>query len=234
MIAAHYVYTQEIRKLADQFEEFHGNQNRFVLHSKEVKQPEGAVEFQSDSWYIALQNKIEYCVAVLKKHANDLLLFTDIDIFIYRPDELHDYVLERFENEKLSFLAMQEHTSDRHNGGFIFVKATAEILSLYEKTLEVLSFYINHRKRVLNKLLLFCKCGMTTLPYADQTIMDKYLKKSDIRYAYIPNKIGCWGKNPIEKTTLYHHAVCTKNQEEKISLLTQKYEEYLQITKDKS
>jgi hypothetical protein len=227
MIPAHYVWTQKVAALKDSFEEFHKLQSAFELYPKEVSQPEGEVSFQSLSWYEALIQKIEHCILVLEHSPNQILLFTDIDICIYQPEKLAKYVMQRFSNENLSFLAMQEYNYDRHNGGFIFVKSSGDMIEIYKKTAEILRFYVYNRSSILDKVKLYIKCRMWTLPYDDQTLMDKLVKKSGLNYAYIPGNIGCWGDESITNDTLFHHAVCTNTVHEKMELLINKHSEYL-------
>lgn len=222
----YYIWSSGIEALHHLFQANHKDQYAFDIIDDKIVQLEGESVYKSDVWHNAVLQKTIRDYNVLKKHPNETMVFSDPDICIYDAPKLKAYLENRMAEENLEFLAMQESYYDAHNGGFLCVKSTKNTRWLYKKSIEVLSYFIRVRSKFLFKPMLWFKYGIWDLPYLDQTIMNKYLKESGINYAYIPGSIGCWADGLLTEDTLFHHAVCTTNQDEKLILLKKKQKEF--------
>ncbi|MDB4161167.1 hypothetical protein N9772_02225 [Bacteroidia bacterium] len=222
----YYIWSSGIEALHHLFQANHKYQDAFEIIDDKIVQLEGESVFKSNVWHNAVLQKTIRDYTALKKNPNKIMVFSDPDICIYDAEKLRAYLENRIAGEDLEFLAMQESHYDVHNGGFLCVRSTKNTLDLYEKSIKVLRYFISARSKPLLKPLLWLKFGIWDLPYLDQTIMNKYLKEGGVNYAYIPGNIGCWGDDVITEDTLFHHAVCTTNQDEKLLLLKNKQIEF--------
>lgn len=225
----YYIWSSGIEELHKLFVSNHSAQNSFEIIADEILQEEGRSVFKSEFWHNAVLKKTIRDYRLLQNAPGEIMVFSDPDVCIYNSQELRAYLEERMENEGLDFLAMQESHYDMHNGGFLCVRSTESILEFYKKSIEVLQYFVTTRKKPLINFRLWMKFGIWDLPYLDQTIMNKFLKEGDVKYAYIPGNVGCWADGEITDDTLFHHAVCTTNQEEKLKLLKRKQIEYNQF-----
>lgn len=154
--------------------------------------------FQTDSWYSAIEQKIRYVLDSIKTvPENALFCISDTDIYFFgKTNELYTYVQRCFQRDtKLQLLVMEEDDIQKPNGGFMVLKNSPKIRRLIENMLEGTA---------------------KKLPLADQSIL--YRDIPYVKHQYIDRDLVAWGtkmKNP--QKVLFHHAVCCRTVEEKLS-----------------
>jgi hypothetical protein len=68
-------------------------------------------------------------------------------------------------------------------------------------------------------------------PFGDQTLINEYIKTSNLNHSQIPNEYYVWGNSVPKHTSIFHHAVCVVNIAQKLrqmSLVKQRYTSLMQ------
>jgi hypothetical protein len=166
--------------------------------------------FRRKTWYKAIDFKLKCIYRILKqKSPNEIILFSDVDIFFIKKDKtLFNLAVEKFnEDPLLDIWISREGIKNDVNTGFYFLRNN-------NKT----SIFI------LNAI----KSYHHGLPFADQTYFNnnlntfhlyntKICRKQYLKWDFIPNKYTIWGTQIYDKNnSIFHHATCTFNLEQKI------------------
>jgi len=233
MIPAYYVYSENVVELVHRFEKHLENQEYFDLRKRIIKL-EGiqTADYQSEGWKNALVMKLEVSLGWIEENLGSIILLTDIDVQIFQPKALHDYVLTRMEDEELDILGMREFTYDDMNGGVIFLRASKATLELYQKIVNILKGYLNRRTSIVRMIYALYYCRRASLKFMDQTVLNSILKKqTKLKYGLINESLGCWGPLETKRSHLLHHAVCTSGVADKLSLLDTTFDTYKSLAK---
>jgi hypothetical protein len=165
--------------------------------------------FQTDSWYRFINNKLEHLLNVLIENKLSFkykyFIFSDCDIQYFDINKQYWNQLEEFisKSNKSIFFMREELTTDV-NTGFYIIKNND---------------YIDNIIRFFQKIIMLNKITPKfKAPLADQTIINN--NKHTIEFDYIPNEYIVWGKRIFnKKKAIIHHAVCTRNIDEKLEQL---------------
>jgi len=162
--------------------------------------------FQKQTWYDAIEMKIAHFIHTMEQYPDDtIFVCSDADIVFIdtrqstQPNVLYNYITHTLYAKKLDMLFLGEgHHDDKVNGGFYAVRNSQRVRDIMRKAKE--------------------HCKKKT-PYADQDFYnsDEFQKDPNIKWAIIDRKYVAWGTivfAPLH--TLFHHAVCAKNMEEKL------------------
>lgn len=159
--------------------------------------------FQSEIWYYSIRNKINHLINILNKDNKiKYYIFTDCDIVYIKEninewDNLEKYII----NKDKDIFFMRENLSNDVNTGFFIIKNNDNINNIIKFFIKVLDTIDKTKKE--------------HMPLGDQTIINNL--KNEINYDYIPNNYVIFGTNIFnKKKSLFHHAVCCKNIDEKI------------------
>jgi len=172
--------------------------------------------FQTDLWYYCVRNKIKHLINVLNKHETftdiQYFIFTDCDIFyiknnLHEWDNLENYII----NENKDIYFMRESDSDKVNSGLFMIKNNNNIKN-------IINFFIE----VLDRIDITDKNNM---PDGDQSIIN--LLKNNINYGFIPNDYVIFGEDIYDKKkSLFHHAICCRDVDDKISQINMMRKHY--------
>lgn len=158
--------------------------------------------FGEDSWYRAAELKLAYLLSVLLACKDEYLVFTDCDIQYFQPKMLHEFLKTCIE-EDLDFYGVQDVNGDAFNGGFYLIKNCPLIRDVLTKT--------------LTKVMWLPKEEMY---FAEQDILNWYLRHEGCRYKYIPPRHCAMGTNYLDvlkpEDLCFHHAIYSKSVVEKI------------------
>ncbi len=231
MIQAHYIWSDNVARLHRNFSKFHGGFSKFVFNAHKIEDKHGETAFGNEGWFYSLLLKTKKVVQILEQNRGKHCLILDIDIYIYNEVGLFQFLLERAEHS--SFTAMQEDTRNELNGGFLWIRSNEVNRKLFKDTSRILQGYIK-LPSPLRQIYLLYKVGLTKLFLADQTLLNQLVMKRKIKVDFISTKYCCWGKNQVEASHLFHHAVCTKNEKEKIDLLTHHLQKFRHINPQNS
>jgi hypothetical protein len=162
--------------------------------------------FQTDLWYYCVRNKINHLINILNTCDSlidtQYFIFTDCDI-VYIKKNMDEWSnLEKFIiNKNNDIFFMRENTSNDVNSGFFIIKNNDNIKN-------IINFFIE----VIEK---FDKTNKKNMPFGDQSIINNL--KNKLNYGFIPNDYVIFGETIYnKKKSLFHHAVCCKNVNDKI------------------
>lgn len=220
-----YVWSDNMRELKDRFEQNIQDCDLFEVHSQRITLKTEVHEFGSESWLEAVQSKVSYTREIVDRFKEQIILLSDIDVQFFDAARLLTEAKKRMEESKLHLWAMQEHSSAEINTGVIFLRSTEAIRSFYAEVDEFLKIY-SQAGKWKRKWMAFRLNSTSHLKYGDQSVINAMLLKAKFKWGQISSELGCWGDADILQSHLFHHAVCTKNQEEKIQLLDKKFKEY--------
>jgi hypothetical protein len=167
--------------------------------------------FQSNLWYYCVRNKINHLINVLKEHTTldsdstniQYFIFTDCDIMFFKKNihEWNNLEKDIVDEGKDIYFMRDGSTSNNVNSGFFVIKNNSNIKN-------IIYFFIE----VLNTMDITTKNNM---PFGDQSIINNL--KHTINYGFIPNDYIILGKEINNKNkSLFHHAVCCKDVDDKI------------------
>lgn len=227
MIHAYYVWSDNVAKLHDQFKAFHKNFSQIQFYPYKLINKWEHTEFGNKEWFHSLWQKTERISHILGQTPNRYSLFIDIDVFIYNEKKLVDFLQKTAQDS--TFIAMQEDNRNEINSGFLWIKSTPKNRKLFRDSSRILKWY-NKLPSPMHKIYLWMNIRLTKLVLADQTLINDLIIRREIRPSLIGDKNCCWGKNEAKKHHLFHHAVCAKDQEEKISLLQNQYKKFQRLT----
>lgn len=171
----------------------------FEPNAKLIEIPQDNFGCLSQSWYDAIKLKIQHFNNVLETlPEGEIVICCDCDIFFVRSnDELKKYITDHINKHNLDFLFMREGKVEQVNGGFYAVKNSSLV------------------RKALSSAIQYCDKKTT---FADQDFFNGVeFKTSGIKWDYIDYNLVAWAELIFNRRkTLFHHAVCTKNIEEKI------------------
>jgi len=162
--------------------------------------------FQSDLWYYSTNQKMVHLVNSLKKYKSNTeykyFVLCDCDIIFIKKNIAEwqnlEIILRNDTNKDIFY--MKEYASDV-NTGFVIIKNNENIdniIHFYEEAIH-----------------LFQNSSKLTNKYGDQSVVNRI--KHKIRYGFIPNEYVIWGEKIYNKhKSLFHHAVCCKDVDDKI------------------
>lgn len=160
----------------------------------------GKYGFGEDSWYMAIFKKLMFVKDFLhseKVSENDYIIVSDADIQFIRPDGLRELVDIASRND-LDYYGMREGGTDGYNGGFYIIKCCQKVRAFYDELVE--------------------KAQATRNTYADQEILNDLLKENPhgLKHDKIDKCYCVWGNNNPGEKSVFHHATCAKNNDEKL------------------
>jgi hypothetical protein len=152
--------------------------------------------FRKDSWYDAIAQKIKHFEDILSTlDENALCICSDVDIFFTRADDsLSKYIVTEMKDKDMLF--MRENRDHKVNGGFYVVRNTPKV------------------RNELANARTYC---VRRSPLADQDYFNGDFRSSGVSWGYIDTHKVAWGTFIHHKTdTLFHHAVCATNLDDKL------------------
>lgn len=167
--------------------------------------------FRSDLWYYCVRNKINHLINTLQNYdsLNNIkyFIFTDCDIIYIKKNLNEWYNLEiHIQNENKDIYFMRENNPHDVNTGFCIIQNNDNITN-------IINFFVNVLKT-------FDETDKKNMYHGDQTIINNL--KSEINYGFIPNDYVIYAtKIYNKKKSLFHHAVCTKDVNDKIKQIKQ-------------
>lgn len=166
---------------------------------KIIEIPNDGYGFCKDSWYEAIEKKIQHFVDTLTAQPDGTMcLCCDVDIFFTKQDDtLARYLVEELNSKGLDIIFMRECRTVSVNGGFYFVRNSPKV------------------REELTKAMLHCR---KRTKYADQDFFNsKEFRSGGIKWGYVDNALVAWGTAIFNANkTLFHHAVCTTNMTDKL------------------
>jgi hypothetical protein len=159
--------------------------------------------FMTDLFHYCIIHKVEHLINSLKinKDKYEYYISLDLDIWFLKSNfnEWNNlkYLIDNNSND---IFFMRESNQNEANGGFFIIK---------NKNLNKIIDFLSD----IYKTLLIKK--KHELPMLEQQLINE--NKHKIKYDYIPNDYVIWGQNIYNKNkSLFHHAVCCKDVDEKI------------------
>lgn len=159
----------------------------------------GPSGFQSDSWYHAIKQKIEFILAAVSESDGRVIIASDTDIQFFKPFASLDFSAV-LRSTGVDILFMREAGSDPVgvNAGFAVIRCTPAVAGLY--------------RRVLSRI------ESERLPYSDQDVLNTEWRAGSVSIGVIPEDSVIWGeKLPAQPfQAWFHHAVCCRTVSEKL------------------
>jgi len=160
--------------------------------------------FGSDTWYNSIRNKIEFSKKIFDSLENEqCVCVSDSDVYYINSQTIYD--LESYmQINFLDFLFPLENLNDQSRGinsGFFIVKKS--------------EYTINFFNDILSE-------NFTNFRYADQDIINNYLKQALVKYDFLDPKcyvMACYMHSIadyIKENLVLLHATCANNFWEKI------------------
>lgn len=230
MIPTFYVHSENVKLLKQRFEKSMQNQNFFRLDGTQIEIDGDNGNFLTKGWEQAILSKLEINIEKLRQSVGQIVLLTDIDVQIFKPGELHDYVIDRMNKDSLDILGMQEFNYQQVNGGFICIRSSARSIQLFEKTYNFLKHYVQQNTTLGRIYSSLKSCQLLNFKYMDQSVINVLLKRERaIKYDLIREDISCWGPLRVLPSHMFHHAVCATDVEAKLALLDSTLDTFLQF-----
>lgn len=164
--------------------------------------------FQSTSWYHAMLQRFELYLGVMDAAPEgSLACFVDADIQFF-PEGLRawdDAVLARFTDPSLHTVFMAEgHDQCSVNGGFAVIRVCDATRQLYRSV----------RDDMRSCALLGNEHQVTTIPFADQSLLNRALRDGVCTFATIDPDFVVWADSFHDEmhVKLFHHAVATDDK----------------------
>lgn len=153
--------------------------------------------FQTESWYRMMIYQVELAIRVMEQEVEDgdYFIVCDIDIHIFKPEEIRRLVLEAA-FAKCEFSAALDN-SNYYNTGFVILRKCSRVTELYRRTLEGLQ--------------------TRSLGFADQDEINRLIPELGIRHRPISPRLGVLGKQPVYEETVFYHATFAGDLEKKLA-----------------
>jgi len=181
------------------------------IHLHEYSIPYDHHGFGTDSWYFAIERKINFFTQeLIKLKDGEVVLLMDCDIQFFPNLYILDDLVRKM--DKLDVCFMRENHQNELNSGFMLVKKSTSIVNLFRAVCAELG----KKER---------------LPFGDQTVFNNIIIRQNLfklRYVFIDTKNVIWGNNNNfnKKSVLFHHAVCCSTVDDKLWQLNNIRNEY--------
>ena len=167
--------------------------------------------FRTDSWYFAMEKKIEFLVEELDKcQQGERIVVSDADIQYFHPARIHDLIRQAQEKD-LDWYGMAEGKPNarqprrplknvmKYNGGFYILRVSPNMSRFFKDIAD--------------------KMKAERQPYGDQSLINKMIDDSSygLRHETIPQNMYVWGDSLPSKDSIFHHAVCTNTNADKLN-----------------
>ena len=162
-----------------------------------LEPPSGEKLFKTSVWYACLLRKCEYFMCALDAATDpgSVAVFSDADIQVF-PALAHqwDTLVSDMHDRDLDCLFMREGDGHEVNGGLLVCRATSRMQAFWRQV--VLSFRDDK-----------------TVALGEQTLMNRLLPTSDLRWDYLPASTVVWAAmlpavDADMRELCFHHAVC--------------------------
>jgi len=145
----------------------------------------GNGDFQSEQWTSCLHQKIDLVTESIMAHPGEIIIWSDIDILIFKPLAAELQNLLETSGKEILFQREGKHVTDI-NGGFYVFRASKATLAFFQQV----------------------RAGLAAHPDADdQLIMNSLLRTStDFAWGYLPFSYYArtHGWPPPRDLTIYH------------------------------
>jgi hypothetical protein len=152
--------------------------------------------YETCSWHHCLKEKIKYLLHVLNHTSHEYIIFSDADVQFLQPHKL-DIFIKYAKQKQLDFMGMKEDYSDDYNTGFFVVRVNENMKNFFSTIV-----YIMTHDDSAN----------------DQTVFNKLIAAFPnlIKHEPIPGYYYFWATVCHGLCPIFHHAVATRNVNEKM------------------
>ncbi len=160
--------------------------------------------FGTDAWHRAILEKLRFVLRCLQDPEQvaegEYAVVSDADVQVLRPDRL-SLLVDQARARGLQYYGMRENTADAYNGGFYIVQNTSGVRAFFAD--------------------LIAKVQATRLKYADQELLNELLTKGAhaVEHGKIDGAHCVWGAARPCAEAIFHHAVGTTNNAQKLAQL---------------